>query len=502
MRRLLTRVLALMTVAAGPVAAQQQEVVGIHLSGDTAVALVPGDTATVNLYWGSFGYQLQQIRVALVFDTMLLSVVGVAPNAPLANVQVVPGPNGVAVRGDGFLSYGTNQVLFPLRVVLKAAGTNGLYLYTRVDSLGVPAQNARLAAGAIARFCHATYRYGDVDGDTKVDSRDALITLSAAVGLPVGGFPLANGDVDGDGLANSRDALMMLSWSIQLPVPQAVNLGRGIPDACPGFSPPGEDLVFVGDTGTSGPEAVRRLAAASTTPVTVPLPVAPAAVMGEPRLAANGTSVVYSCYDGVSPQICRAETDGSGFLQLTTGGPYARNGDWSPSGLEVAYTAQVPGSIRRVNADGTGDSTVASVSTGQNPYVAWSRTGTQLAYSTSSGLFVVDRYGVGGTIGISPVTFISPFDLQRWSPAGDSIAFTTGYSRGIWAVPSAGGTSVGAVRLGDMGLIFDWGPPGFVFSYGSSYPGFEGLWLMTPAGALHRLTGGQADRDPAFRRNP
>ena len=486
-----------LVLAAAPREAWGQMSVAFHAAADTALGVVPGDTAEVPLRFNSY-YDMNRGQFTIHFDPTKLDIVGVIPDQ-LSTLTVTPvGPGVVRVHGSGY-AYAGAFTLFRLQVVLISGVTDGGYLWASPDTVNLVSygDQAFLYASGIGQVCHAIGRWGDVDANGRIDSRDALITLTAAVGLPVGGFSTAMGDVDADGLVGSRDALMMLSQSIGLTIYTSNRVGVTIIDACPGLSPPGEDLVFVGDTGVTGPQALRRLVATSTTPVTVPLPAGP---VGEPRLAANGTSVVYSCYDGSGPQICRAETDGTGFLQLTSGGPYARNADWSPNGLEVAYTAQVPGSIRRVNADGTGDSSVASAFTGQNPYVAWSRTGTQLAYSTSSGLFVVDRYGVGGSIGISPA-YISPFDVQRWSPAGDSIAFTTGYSEGIWAVPAVGGTAVGQVRLADMGTLFDWGPQGFVFSCGSNAPGFAGLWLMTSGGQLRRLTRG-SDHSPAFRRNP
>ena len=87
-------------------------------------------------------------------------------------------------------------------------------------------------------FCHAAGRWGDVDGDGQANSRDALVALSRVVGIALdttsiytwtdtGGthadttVTLRPGlaDVDGDGQVTSRDALIIMSYAVGLPVP-------------------------------------------------------------------------------------------------------------------------------------------------------------------------------------------------------------------------------------------------------------------------------------------
>jgi hypothetical protein len=68
-------------------------------------------------------------------------------------------------------------------------------------------------------FCEALGRWGDVDADQQVGSRDALVALSSVVGLPID--PLFNAslaDVDADGRVTSRDALIILSYAVGLDV--------------------------------------------------------------------------------------------------------------------------------------------------------------------------------------------------------------------------------------------------------------------------------------------
>ena len=85
-------------------------------------------------------------------------------------------------------------------------------------------------------FCRSLGRWGDVDGDGLSNSRDALIALSAVVGMApdtvvydtVSTEPLtvdttvtmrpSLADVDADGKVTSRDALIILSYAVGLPV--------------------------------------------------------------------------------------------------------------------------------------------------------------------------------------------------------------------------------------------------------------------------------------------
>ncbi|MFQ6046674.1 MAG: right-handed parallel beta-helix repeat-containing protein, partial [Gemmatimonadales bacterium] len=101
-------------------------------------------------------------------------------------------------------------------------------------------------------YCPAAGRYGDVDGDGLANSRDALIALSASIGLDVSAFNAALGDVDGDGLTRARDALIILSNSVGLDV-SGFRVFFIAPGACatspivPGFTiEPGDLTVLTG----------------------------------------------------------------------------------------------------------------------------------------------------------------------------------------------------------------------------------------------------------------
>jgi hypothetical protein len=78
---------------------------------------------------------------------------------------------------------------------------------------------------------------GDVKGGGQVSSTDALIILSADVGIKTSQYcPMNCGDVNGDGLVDSTDALIILSFDVGISVPFPVGTG-----ACPASvtPPPG-----------------------------------------------------------------------------------------------------------------------------------------------------------------------------------------------------------------------------------------------------------------------
>jgi len=98
-------------------------------------------------------------------------------------------------------------------------------------------------------FCHAAGKWGDVDGDGQANSRDALIALSKVVGIPLDTLHVDTlvgdvttydttvtlrpglADVDADGQVTSRDALIIVSYAVGLPVP-GFRIGLAAAGAC------------------------------------------------------------------------------------------------------------------------------------------------------------------------------------------------------------------------------------------------------------------------------
>jgi hypothetical protein len=149
--------------------------------------------------------------------------------------QEVPSPS---MTGSGFSSYysGANGsyalqvVANPGHLRITVAPTQATVDYIATSS-GAVNYSYTIAANT------STAKLGGVNSDGLVNSTDALIILSADVGLNTSAFcPMNCGDVNADGLVNSTDALIILSYDVGLTVPFPVGTG-----ACPSSvtEPPG-----------------------------------------------------------------------------------------------------------------------------------------------------------------------------------------------------------------------------------------------------------------------
>ena len=526
------RLLAVLLVAAAGLSfaagrAEAQVLVRLGGQSDSAVAALSSTMTSVVVsvddnvynyvlcgsYW-SFGC-LSYARLTFIYDPTLIDSVGVEALATgFATLSSTSQPGTFTVTGTGPLP-GYTVDLFRLRIRLRSGASDGGYVWTRVDSLAGPSYDNLGAALGGARgwpvqVCHATTVEGDVDLNGQVDSRDALITLSAAVGLPVSGFNLARGDVDHDGLTNSRDALMMLSYAIGLPINGTTYVGAAIADACPGITAPGETVVFKRDQGYGAAGGIFRLDSSST----VPAQLSAVASDGWPRLNAAGTRVVFQCADTLGySQICVMDRNaGANRRRLTGPGyPIGTAPEWNPDGTRIAFARALGLPVLyTMDSSGAGAFTVAGLQAGT---VAWSHSGTRLAYvdylqSFGTGLVhtvTMDTNHIvvtpsTGTTGQLP-------GLVRWSPNDALLGYlpSFGSTGPIWAVNSVSGNPAPLVTIEGI-REFDWGPAGVVFTMAmGSQP--QSLWLLKggPSGVLVRLTApavDESDKTPSFRRNP
>lgn len=494
---------ALVAIAAGALAlcggrpARAQEAVYFQPLGDTAVGAVPGGTTAVEIRGrDSLATTVQSANLSFHFDTTKIQILGVQVESGTgldSIVDTLRGP-GVFTVGATGAAVGSDAALYQLLVQLKAGASSGTYLWIGADS--APSTSGTLTVvGEIGQVCHATSLWGDVSGDGKVDSRDALITLSNAVGLPVNGFNLALGDVDGDGLANSRDALIMLSYAIALPTP-GTRVAAGIPDACPGLTAPGDSVVFLRN---DPPAGLYALGAASTVPVAVPgaTGTAPDA---QARLARDGRSVVYVCPGVSGYQICRVDADTGGVVQLTSdSGQTDESPDWSPSGDSIVFIQN--GFIAKMAAGGGGYVyPISQTGTIAATEVKWGRDSTKLAYTNGS--LYVFQPSVTSIPSLVATGFVDINGL-RWSPAGDSIAFVRSTDSRLWVVPAAGGTP--GVIYSFAGRITggDWSTVGILISLNPG-SGAPSIWFSKGIGApIFRITRpATGDLSPSWRRSP
>lgn len=108
----------------------------------------------------------------------------------------------------------------PLYVNFDSAATLVLS-FTEMSASGTFANLLPILSVQGGQYCPARGRYGDLDGDQRANSRDALLVLSHAVGLPLDTLvpDISLGDVDADGQVGSRDALIILSYAVGLGIP-------------------------------------------------------------------------------------------------------------------------------------------------------------------------------------------------------------------------------------------------------------------------------------------
>ena len=501
----------LVTVAAGALAllgagpARAQVAAYFQPLSDTATASLPGRPAAVEIRLrDSLGTTVQGANLTFYFDTSKVQILGVQLEPLVGLNAIVDTVRGAGAFGAGSFSVsatgavsGFDVALYRLNLQLKAAASTGTYLWIKGDS--VPSSVGMLrAVGSIGQVCKADVEWGDVSGDGSVDSRDALITLSAAVGLPVSGFNLARGDVDGDSIVNSRDALMMLSYAIGVPITgvPGLRIAAGVPDQCPGLTAPGDSVVFMR---TDVPAGLYQLGASSVNPIAVPGGTNTAG-NASARLAADGRSIVYVCPGSSGQQICRVDADTGGPVQLTSDSLLTDfSPDWSPAGDSIVYLRN--GQIYRMAANGSGQAAVLA-QTGPMfaSEVRWGRVGAKLAFSNGA-LYVFDP-----AISSNPVVVATGFaDIQgvRWSPAGDSLAFVRSGDPRLWVVPAGGGTP--AIVYGFAGTITggDWSNAGILISLNTG-TGAPSIWMSRGINApIFRVTRPSAsDESPSWRRSP
>jgi hypothetical protein len=494
--------LALLALAASAGRAWPQSV-DFHVSGDTAMGVLPATVVPVPVYIAGYS-GVTTSRLTFFFDPAKITVTGVVGNSGVSPTLVPVAPGVVGVSTGTQTYYGGGTPTYWLQVQLQGGVTDGTYLWTRADTMRLSATDVTANyVTSIGRLCHATYGYGDVDGDGRVDSRDALITLSAAVGLPVTGYALDRADVDRDAATTSRDALMMLQSSIAIPIAVANRLGSGVPDGCPGMSSAPETVVFVRHPvgGTGYTDTLYTIAAGTSTPVPVPDSTATGRVF-DPRLAADGISIVYGCYrlyptlGSYYDQICAIHRDGTGFQALTPFLSANAQPDWSPSGAMVVW---YNGGQLQVNPPiplGLSQSPLLSLSSGSTP--AWSPDSARIAFY-SSGLRVINADG-SGSAAVPPGNIYA--QRVRWSPGSDSLAYVNSYNT-VRITAAAGGGDRAAISIGlYYPPTFDWGASGFVFAMpeNSIRPGFQGIWFVPyPEGPIQRLSSGP-DVQPTFPR--
>jgi len=123
--------------------------------------------------------------------------------------------------GTNFGSTGGDDTDVTVSLGWRIVGSTGAYSAAK-GSL----PTSRDWAAATATFmapAPSAGKLGDVNRDGQADSTDALIVLSADVGMNTAAFcPMNCGDVDGNGQVDSTDALIIMSYDVGMSVPNPV----------------------------------------------------------------------------------------------------------------------------------------------------------------------------------------------------------------------------------------------------------------------------------------
>jgi hypothetical protein len=207
--------LSLLALVAVPAALQAQALVGMYPAG---VGLDSGRRATIPIVISAGGVSVGSYQLQVTWDSSVVRFVSAAPGAfgaPTVNAAgaatgslTLAGANPIGAAG----LFSIAELTFEMRL---RAGSSPVTVVS--PALTAATTFAPIgAAGSSGTICASSGAFGDVNRDGSVLSNDALLVVTAAVGLPITPFTLVNADVDGDGDADTRDALGILSAAVGL----------------------------------------------------------------------------------------------------------------------------------------------------------------------------------------------------------------------------------------------------------------------------------------------
>ncbi len=456
-------------------------------TSDSVLAILTGDTGSVWLRVTSATGGISAYRVTIFLDDsrVTLAAADSVYYTQLDVPTITPGSGQVMIEASGAGYSYTDFNLVKLTFAMAAGAQEGTLLSLRVDSLASQASVDLLPnhrTGTL-EVCQAVQRWGDLDDTRTITSRDALIAVTHAVGLPVGGFDVTIGDVDRDGLTTTRDALMMLSHAVGGYVSSSYRLGKNRANRCAPLEPAPGDAAFWRSTQLytvpAGDTAAAFTGVTSSYGDDYPMSWAPDGsriVFSEylpevseyglifvapdgssrdtvnipgyydfaPSWAPDGTRIAFVRYD-TRYSLFLVDADGQNLVRLTDTlvVDYSSRLDWSPDGTRIAFRAYNQGAccsymLWQINADGTGLSEVYPVSSGQQPLnPVWSPAGDSLAYDHYSNGMIYRVAGSGDSVGVPASRLSGGQDYPSWFPAG--IVFRgIQVNRGLFLVTTSG----------------------------------------------------------------
>lgn len=485
--RTLALTLLLAPVLVARVGAQEVQLYTV----DSALIVLTNDSAAAELRVvdsrGVSSYDITMFfadtRVTLVRADSVPGSVWAAPSittgSGFARLTLTPGVVGTPV---------TTSRLATLYFKVSGSAAEGSLVSMRVNSLVAADGATNLFPKHRTRLlnvCQALQVYGDIDGNRIVNSRDALIAMTAAVGLPVGGFDVTIGDVDQDLMTTTRDALMILSQGIGLYT--GSQAGRNKANRCAPLATMPDAFAFYygGNLATIAKGDSARV-------------VGPPMYDGYyPSWAPDGSAVAFVSYVSTAPagyKVIRANATTGTAIDTIQSVNDAYAAAWAPDGTRFAFVSG--GQIYYMNADGANRVALSSTS---GLYVeaysrlAWSPDGKQLAfvaYETSAccvdRLWTMDAGDSVPPVKVFPDSSFYPVDPQ-WSPAGDSLVYDfTGESRPYRAASADVVIGVPAVFLADAMDYPAWSSNGIAINNYAA--GRAGFFLRQSTGRVVRLT--------------
>jgi hypothetical protein len=299
--------LCALTLASAPLGAQA--LVGMYPAG---VGLDSGRRATVPLVISAGGATVGSYELQVIWDSSVVRFISIGPGAfgaPTVNASgagvgnlTLAGANPTGATG----LFSIAELTFEMRA---GTGSSPVSVLSPLLTAAVTFTSIG-ATGTSGQICASSGAFGDVNRDGSVLSNDALLVVTAAVGLPIAPFTLVNADVDADGDADTRDALGILSAAVGLPSFALV----GQPNApCAGASAvtlalaptsvqlaPGDVLPIAAQAHDSSgnPTAARGLAWSSNAPG-----VATVDSTGRVTAVGNGSATITAQAIGVSQTV-------------------------------------------------------------------------------------------------------------------------------------------------------------------------------------------------------
>ena len=216
-----------------------------------------------------------------------------------------------------------------------------------------------------------------------------------------------------------------------------------------------------------------------------------------PAWSPGGTMIAFaSNRDALGVNIWVVPSAGGTPVKYTQSG--ATSPDWSSDGTRIAFASYRDGTtdIWVMNADGTGQTRLATTSDAWESEPVWSPDGTKIAYSSARGgstqIWVMNANG-SSPVQLTGLTDVGTSFSPAWSPDGTKIAFASFRNGGQdLYVMNADGT--GLTRITNGGPAESrprWSTRGIVFDANAS--GTPAIYLVNPDGTgLTQLTRGSS----------